>query len=116
MKWILVGLLTALTAAAQTPVETAQTLNTEGNRVAESGNYPEAQRLYMEAIGIWRSLGPAYEAHTAGTLLNLAVAMTDQGQRAVAAKVLEEALALHRHSLGAQHYRTISNLNVLANN
>jgi tetratricopeptide (TPR) repeat protein len=116
MKWILVGLLTALTAAAQTPVETALTLNTEGNRVGESGNYPEAQRLYLEAIGIWRSLGPAYEAHTAGTLLNLAVAMADQGQRVAAAKVLEEALALHRHSLGAKHYRTISNLNVLANN
>ena len=116
MKWILVGLLTALPAAAQTPEETALTLNTEGNRVAESGNYSEAQRLYSEAIGIWRSLGPAYEAHTAGTLLNLAVAMTDQGQRAAAAKVLEEALALHRHSLGATDYRTISNLNVLANN
>ncbi len=40
MHWILVGLLTALTVAAQTPEQTALTLNAEGNRVAESGNYP----------------------------------------------------------------------------
>jgi tetratricopeptide (TPR) repeat protein len=116
MNWVLIALLTALTAAAQTPVETAQSLNTQGNRVAESGNYPEAQRLYQESIRIWRSLGPAYEAHTASTLLNLAVAMIDDGQRAAASKVIEEALALHRRSLGARHLRTVTNMNLLANN
>ena len=116
MNWALIGLLTALTAAAQTPAETAQSLNTQGNRAEESGNYPEAQRLYQESIRIWRALGPAYEAHAASALLNLAVAMTDGGQRAAAAKVLEEALAMHRHSLGEKHLRTVINLNLLANN
>ena len=57
MNWALIGLLTALTAAAQTPAETAQSLNTQGNRAEESGNYPEAQRLYQESIRIFRSLG-----------------------------------------------------------
>jgi tetratricopeptide (TPR) repeat protein len=116
MNWVLIGLLTAFTAAAQTPAETAQSLNTQGNRAEESGNYPEAQRLYQESIRIWRALGPAYEAHAASALLNLAVAMTDGGQRAAAAKVLEEALAMHRHSLGEKHLRTVINLNLLANN
>ena len=116
MNWVLIGLLTALTAAAQTPVETGLSLNTQGNRAEESGNYPEAQRLYQESIRIWRSLGPAYEAHAASALLNLAVAMTDGGQRAAAAKVLDEALAMHRHSLGEKHLRTVINLNLLANN
>ena len=116
MNWLLIGLLTAIRAAAQTPAETAQSLNTQGNRVAESGNYPEAQRLYREAIQIWRSLGPEYEAHTAGTLLNLAVAMADDGQRLAAVKISEEALALHRRTLGATHHRTVANMNLLASN
>jgi tetratricopeptide (TPR) repeat protein len=109
-------MFTAITTAAQTSVEMAHSLNTQGNRVAESGNNPEAQRLYREAIQIWRSLGPAYDAHTAGTLLNLAVAMTDDGQRLAAVKVSEEALALHRRTLGGTHHRTVANMNLLASN
>ena len=116
MKWLLIGMLTAICAAAQTPAETAQSLNTQGNRVAESGNNPEAQRLYREAIQIWRSLGPQFEAHTAGTLLNLAVAMVDGGQRLEAVKISEEALALHRRTLGGRHHRTVTNMNLLASN
>ena len=42
MNWLLIGLLTAITAAAQTPLENAQRLNTQGNRAAESGNDREA--------------------------------------------------------------------------
>ena len=79
MNWILIGLISGITAAAQTPAETAQSLNTQGNRVSESGNYPEAKRLYQESIRIWRSLGPEFEGHTAGTLLNLAVALANTG-------------------------------------
>ena len=73
MNWLLVGMLTALTVSAQTPAERAQTLNMEGNRVAETGDYPEARRLYSDAIVIWRSLGD-------------------------------------------EHYRTVTNMNLLANN
>ena len=42
MNWAL------LTAAAQTPAETAQNLNTQGNRPEESGNYPEAYSAVLE--------------------------------------------------------------------
>src|SRR5450759_4712820 len=114
MNCLTIGMLTVLTAAAQTPAETAQSLNTQGNRVAESGNNPEAQQLYREAIQIWRSLGPEYQAHTAGTLLNLAVAMADDGQRLAAVKISEEALALHRRTLGVTHHRTEDNIHMLA--
>ena len=116
MNWVLIGLLTALNAAAQTPAETAQTLNTQGNRAEESGNYREAQRLYQESSRIFRSLGPAYEAHAASAQLNFAISLTDEGHREAATKLLEEALAMHRHALGDKHLRTITNMNLLANN
>src|SRR6516162_6285101 len=109
MNWVLIGLLTAVTAASQTPLENAQRLNDEGNRAGEGGNDHEATRLYQESLAIWRSMGPAYEAHTAGTLLNLAVSLSGDGQRQAAAKVLEEALVLHRRALGPTHHRTVSN-------
>ncbi len=116
MNWLLVGLLTAIAAAAQTPAETAQSLNTQGNRVAETGDYPEARRLYEESIRIWRSLGPDYDGHTAGSLLNLAMALCGDGHRPAASKVFEEALALHRKALGVRHLHTLTNMNLLAGN
>jgi tetratricopeptide (TPR) repeat protein len=116
MNGLLIGLLTVITAAAQGPAEMAQSLNNQGNRVADTGNYPEAQRLYQESIRIWRSLGPEFEGHTAGTLLNLGVALAGEGQRQEAAKVLQEALVLHRRALGATHHHTLSNMNLLASN
>jgi tetratricopeptide (TPR) repeat protein len=116
MNGLLIGLLTAITATAQMSSEMAQSLNTQGNRLAESGNYPEALRLYRESINIWRALGPEFEGHTAGTLLNLGVALAGDGQRPAASKVLEEALVLHRHALGVTHHHTLSNMNLLASN
>jgi len=116
MNWLLIGLLTAIGAAAQTSTETAHSLNTQGNRVAESGNYPEAQRLYQESIRIWRRMGPEFEGHTAGVLLNLAAALCGDGQRQAASKVFEEALALHRRALGVTHLHTLTNMNLAASN
>ena len=107
MNWLLIGLLTAITAAAQTPAEKAQSLNTQGNRVARERQLPGgASACTRSLLQIWRSMGPEYEAHTAGTLLNLAVALGGDGQRQAATKVLEEALALHRRALGPTHHRT----------
>jgi tetratricopeptide (TPR) repeat protein len=116
MNGLLIGILAAITAAAQTPAETAQRLNTEGNRVADTGNYPEARRLYLESIQIWRSLGPQFDGHTAGTLLNLGVALAGDGQRQAASKIFEEALVLHRRALGVTHHHTLANMNLLASN
>jgi len=116
MNWLAIGLLISFSAAGQTLEEKAQALNSQGNRLAETGKYAEAQAAYREAIDIWRSMGPAYEGHTAGTLLNYGMALSGDGQRPKAAKVLEEALALHRKSLGPNHHRTMTNMNLLASN
>jgi tetratricopeptide (TPR) repeat protein len=116
MNRLLVGLLTAISAASQTPQEKAKDLNNEANRIADHGNYAEAEDLYQQSIEIWRSLGPGYDAHTAGTLVNLGVALSGDGQRQAATKLFQEALALHLRSLGPRHLRTITSMNELATN
>src|SRR4051794_36648093 len=116
MKWVSIALLITLSAAAQTPEEKEQALNVQGNRLAEETKYTEAMAVYQEALDIWRSLGPDYAGHTAGTLLNYGMALSGSGQRPAAVKALEEALALHRKSLGPNHHRTLANMNLLASN
>src|SRR4051794_8414478 len=106
---ICIGLiLTGIGAVAQTPATTAQDFNNRGNQLSEQGDYPGSQRLYGEAVAIWRSLGPEFEGHLAGALLNLGVVLSADRQRHEAAKAYEEALALHRRSLGSKHHRTIT--------
>jgi tetratricopeptide (TPR) repeat protein len=115
MNWLPVGLLTMVMAIpAMAQADAAMNLNDRGNRAADQGSHAEAQSLYREAIRIWRSLGVAYEAHLAGTLMNLGVSLCGDGMRPAGAKVYEEALALHRRSLGTKHHRTVANMNLLA--
>lgn len=117
MNWLRVGLLiTAMAIPAVAQPDAAINLNDRGNRAADQGNHAEAEALYREAIRIWRSLGVKYEAHLAGTLMNLGAALSGDGKRPAGVKVYEEALALHRRSLGTKHHRTISNMNLLAGN
>src|ERR1700730_685436 len=108
----------AIPVSAQPDAATnlATNLNDRGNQAADHGNHAEAEALYREAIQIWRSLGVKYEAHLAGTLMNLGVALCGDGMRPAGSKVYEEALELHRRSLGTRHHRTISNMNLLASN
>ena len=116
MNWLVIGLMMSASAVGQPSVEKAQSLNVQGNRLAEAGKYTEALVAYRESLDIWRTLGPGYEGHTAGTLLNYGMALSGDGQRPAATKILEEALALHRQSLGVNHHRTVSNMNLLASN
>src|SRR4030095_6952752 len=91
----------------------ALTLNEQALAAAAHSDYAGAERLVGEALKIWRSLGPRYEAHTATTLANLGLTLCNSGKWREGAGALEEALELHRHSLGPKHIRTISNLSVL---
>ncbi|MEO8372722.1 MAG: tetratricopeptide repeat protein [Candidatus Solibacter sp.] len=117
MNLLALGLLMSLSAVGQPSAEEkAHSLNVQGNRLAEVGKYAEAQAAYRESLDIWRSMGPGYTGHIAGTLLNYGMALSGDGQRPAAAKILEEALALHRSSLGPNHHRTVSNMNLLASN
>ena len=114
MNWISLALLTAIAAGAQSPTEKAQALNDQGNRLAQENEMASAISAYRESVDIWRSLGPSYEAHVAGTLVNLGVSVAASGNRPAAAKIYEEALVLHRRTLGNQNHRTITNMNLLA--
>ena len=119
MKWICIGLiLTGISTVAQTvtPAEQAQSWNRQGNRLVDKGEYAAAELLYRDAVAIWRSLGPGFDGHLAGSLFNLGIALSGDGKRVEAVKVYEEALALHRRSLGVKHHRTIANMNLLASN
>lgn len=99
------------TLAAQ-PRE-ALNLNDRGLDAAAHSDYAQAERLYREAIQIWRRLGPSYEAHTATTLFNLGAVLCNEGNIREGVDVLEESLALHRRSLGTQNIRTVRNLSLL---
>ena len=100
MNWICIGLLMAFSAAAQTPGDLAHSLNDEGNRLTEKGDFTEGERLYREAIAIWRSLGPAYEGHTAGSLLNLGVVLSAEDVARIDAAVPKGAAAGTRYPAG----------------
>ncbi len=88
-------------------------LNEQALAAAAHSDYAGAERLFGEALKIWRSLGPRYEAHTATTLANLGEMLCSSGKWREGAGALEEALELNRHSLGPKHIRTVSNLSLL---
>jgi tetratricopeptide (TPR) repeat protein len=89
-------------------------LNDLGLAAASRGDYAEAERLYGEAMTLWKRLGPAYQAHFATTQGNLAEALCMEGKRREGAKVYEESLASHRQTLGTTNLRTLTIMNLLA--
>jgi tetratricopeptide (TPR) repeat protein len=97
-------------------LSSALDLNTRGNEASDAGKYEDAIRLYRESIAIWSAAGPDYDAHRAGTLLNLGIVISATGNRPEATRVMEQSLALHRKTLGVNAHRTLSNMNLLASN
>ena len=92
------------------PDRSALTLNEQALAASAHSDFARAERLFGEALHIWRGLGPRYEAHTATTLANLGEMLCSAGKWREGAGALEEALELNRHSLGPKHIRTVSNL------
>jgi tetratricopeptide (TPR) repeat protein len=101
----------AATLSGQT--NEALNLNDRGLAAAAHSDYAQAERLYRDAIQIWRRLGPPYQAHTATTLFNLGAVLCNEGNWREGIDALEEALDLHRRSLGSRHIRTVRNLSLL---
>ncbi|HTS66021.1 MAG TPA: tetratricopeptide repeat protein [Candidatus Acidoferrales bacterium] len=116
MTRLAVGFLLAAGSFAQSTAQDALRLNDEGNRASEHSDYIGAARLFRESAAIWSSLGSAFDAHRAGTLMNLGTVLCGAGKRVEAGPVFGEALALHRRTLGARHRRTLTNMNLLAAN
>jgi len=111
---VAVGLAIAVTGWAQSPAQDALRLNDEGNAASDAIDYATAAAKYKEASELWRSLGPQYKAHLAGTMMNLGSVLCGLGQRAEGAAAFVEALALHREMLGPRHRRTLMNMTLLA--
>jgi tetratricopeptide (TPR) repeat protein len=114
MKRIAIAVLFTVVAFGQTPAHDALMLNNEGNEASDAVNYAGAVAKYRQAIDIWRTLGPEYKAHLAASLMNLGSVLCGEGKRTEGAEAFAEALALHRATLGATHYRTLANMTLLA--
>ncbi len=97
----------------QAQTNRAMTLNDRGVEAAAHSDYAQAERLYREAIEIWRGMGPSYAPHTATGLFNLGSVLCSEGDVRQGVHVLEEALGLNRGSVGAKHIRTVRNLSLL---
>src|SRR5262249_16797409 len=110
------GILLTAVAFGQPSVQNAIDLNDRGNRASERNDYATASSLYRESSEIWLALGPNYDPHRAGTLMNQATVECAAGNRTGGTALFEEALALHRKSLGVRHKRTLENMNLLAAN
>ena len=102
----------AITAYAQQAPD-ARILNEQGLAAAARGDYNEAERLFSEALAIWRARGPEYSPHVATVLVNLGQARCNAGRWRDGVGAMEEALALNRGSLGPKHLRTVYNLSWL---
>ncbi|HWC98151.1 MAG TPA: tetratricopeptide repeat protein [Candidatus Sulfopaludibacter sp.] len=116
MKWIQVGMLTAVGAAvlaAQAKVP-ADEWNDKGLAASARFDYVEAERDLGESIRLWQEMGPQYEGHTAVVMMNLAEALCGQGKWRQGASLLTKSLEVSRRALGNRHLRTVSNLNFLA--
>jgi tetratricopeptide (TPR) repeat protein len=106
--------MVALTASASAQPDQGMELNDRGLAAAQRGDQAEAQRLYGQALRIFRAGGPQFESHVAAVLVNLGESLCASGRRAEAVPGYEEALAVNRRVLGPKHIRSLNNMNVLA--
>jgi tetratricopeptide (TPR) repeat protein len=93
----------------------ALALNQRGLEAASRHDYAESEKDYRQSSGIYRALGPQFEAHLSIVLFNLAESMCGQGKWREADGIFEESLALSRSALGPKHIRTAADLNALGN-
>ena len=114
MRGVAPAVLLMLAGLASGQPQVAFDKNEEGLKLAYRGESVAAERLYREAITLWRDAGPRYEAHLATSELNLAQALSAEGRRPEAAKAMEDSLAHFRGSLGIRDLNTLTALNLLA--
>src|SRR5262245_45752497 len=96
MKWVSLGCMALSLVAAPAQEKVGFDLNWRGLEASARGDYAEAERILLEAVKVWRALGPAYAAHLATTQTNLAQAFSGQGKRREATNLLEQSVAEFR--------------------
>lgn len=116
MRRMLRGLagVVALAASSAAQSDLGMELNDRGIAAGRRGDRAEAERLYGEALRIFRAGGPQFEPHVAAVLVNLGESLCASGKPAEAVPLYEEALAANRRVLGPKHIRSLNNMNVLA--
>lgn len=113
LRWGLLIVAATATWAAQSK-RPADELNDRGLAASARMDFSEAEGLLRESLRMWQDMGPPYEGHAATVMVNLAEALCGQGRWTEGARTLAAALEMSRRSLGAEHIRTISNMNFLA--
>ena len=80
--------------------DSALCLHNDAMALADAGKTVEAETHYQEAIGIWKDLGPTFNAHRCVTMAQLGSLYQLEGQWGRVIPMLEEATALCVGSLG----------------
>jgi tetratricopeptide (TPR) repeat protein len=88
-------------------------LNERALQAAREGDQVRAERLYLQAILIWRNMGTDYLAHLGTTEYNLGQTLCAQGRRTEALRLVEDAVQLLRGTLGVRHMNTLHAMNYL---
>jgi tetratricopeptide (TPR) repeat protein len=94
-------------------VPAARVLHLLGNMRYSRGDWPEAARLWGEALAIHRKALPEGHPHIAASLSNLGIVQHGLGEHAAARRSHEEALAIWRKALPAGHPDIAQSLNNL---
>ena len=115
MNWMGLLVVAAVPVALAGQKEDGMALNDRGLEAAAQRNFPEAERLHLQSVEIWRGLGAEYEPHLSIALFNLAEALCGEGMWGEGGHALEQSLELSRRSLGTQDLHTLSSMNALAN-
>ncbi|MCZ6682743.1 MAG: tetratricopeptide repeat protein [Planctomycetota bacterium] len=84
-------------------LDVAESLDALGLLSRATGDYDEAERLYIEALALRRALLESDDLLVAETMNNLGVVLRRKGKWQEAEAIYREALAIRRSQLGDQH-------------
>jgi tetratricopeptide (TPR) repeat protein len=99
---------------AQSVPALARCLHERAIAVANEGDANGARQNLLQAIALWKELGPGYDPHRATSMMQMASILQMQGHYAPAIDNYERALELLKKSLGEKHERTAASMVRLA--
>jgi len=113
MKYVVLFAMALVSGSAQ-PAPNA--LNEQALQLSAARQFDAAEKLFRESISGWHAMGAAYDLHASIVEVNLAQMYAARGERQRCATTMEEALAVHRRTLGVKDLRTLTVINLLAGN
>jgi serine/threonine protein kinase len=91
----------------------AHSLDSLAGLLLRKGEVADAEKLYREALPMWRTFMGNDHRYVANTLDHLAACLSKQGKQAEAESCLRECLAIRRRVVGDKHLSTRKALNSL---